>query len=99
MIDWIFVSLNAMWIVGLSLVLASLSMAFFIASDQNIKLSKVFERKGYTLMLYLGLTLSCIGIGCLVGAWWERFLWGFLALGSIASLWVDLHKRAAVIHG
>ena len=99
MIDWVFVGLNALWILGLSLALATLSLALYNASDQNKKLSEVFKQKGYSPFLDLSMILLCLGFCGLVGAWWERLLWGVLALWSITSLWLDTHRKATPKHG
>jgi hypothetical protein len=99
MIDWVFVGLNALWILGLSLALATLSLALYNASDQNKKLSEVLKRKGYSLFLDLSMILLCLGLFGLLDAWWERLLWGVLALGSITSLWLDTHRKATPKHG
>ena len=99
MIDWVFVGLNALWILGLGLALATLSLALYVTSDQNKKLSEVLKQRDYSTFLNLGIILSCLGICGLVGTWWERFLWGVLALGSITSLWLDTHRKATPKHG
>lgn len=90
MIDWVFVGLNALWIFGLSLVLATLSLAFYTASYQNKKLFEVL--KGYATFLNLGMLLICLGSCGLARTGWERLLWGVLALGTVANLWVETHK-------
>ena len=99
MIDWVFVSLNVLWIVGLSLALATFSLALFTASDQNKKMSDVLKLKRYSAFLNLGIILLCLGLCWLVDTWWERLLLGVLALGAIVSLWVDTHKKATPNHG
>src|SRR5450756_1241449 len=99
MIDWIFVCFNALWITGLSMALATFSLALYTASEQNKKPLEVVKLKGFSAFLNLGMILLCLGIGGLVGTWWERLLWGVLALGFIVSLWLDTHKKATPIHG
>src|SRR5450759_4811506 len=99
MIDWVFVGLNALWILGLSLALATLSLALYNASDQNKKLSEVFKQKGYSPILDLSMILLCMGFCGLVGAWWEPFLWWVFALVSITSLCLDTHRKTTLKHG
>ena len=99
MVDWIYVVKNTLWVIGLSLVLATFSLALYTASDQHKKLNEVLKLIGYNNALYLGMILSSIGICALAGIWWERLVWGVLALTSIISLWIDIHKRNTLSDG
>jgi hypothetical protein len=85
MIDWLYVGLSALWIAGLSLELAALGIALYLASEEKQQLGKVLSRNGFRLALDLGMLLFCAGLAGLAAAWWEKLLWGLLGVGFIAS--------------
>ena len=80
----------------MSLMLATLSIVLFIAAEQARKPSQVFKGKGYAAAFSLGMIFLCLGLCGLVTLWWERILWGVLAVGIIASLWLDNHNDTSM---
>jgi hypothetical protein len=83
MIDvWLVVS-NSVWIAGLSVVLAAVSWASWKASverAEGARLRTVLARPGVRLVWALGMALFCAGMAATGRAWWERALWGALAV-------------------
>ncbi len=75
MSDWGTLAYNALWVVGLAVVLATLSLAAYEGSLSRFRVS-----------LALGLLLVCAGLLGLVSTLWERILWGCV----VALLLVDL---------
>jgi hypothetical protein len=96
MIDWLYVCLSALWIAGLSLELAALGIAHYLASDEQPRLGKVLSRRSFRLAVDLGMLLFCAGVGSLAAAWWQKLLWGLLCLGFIISiLWEPIETFAS----
>ena len=92
MIDWLYVGLSALWIAGLSLELAALGIALYLASEEKQRLSQVLSRSGFRLALDLGLLLFCAGLAALAAVWWEKLLWGLLGVGFVISAWLDRRR-------
>jgi len=98
MIDWPYVGLSALWIAGLSLELASLGIALYLAAEEKLRLGQVLSGRGFRLAVDLGMLLFCAGLAGLASPWWEKLLWGLLGVGFVVSGWLDrssLTPRAA----
>lgn len=80
MIDWRLVGFSSLWILGLALVLAALSLADYDANQQRKRVRAVLREAGYQLTLNAALTLFCLGLLGSVRTWWELVLWVGLAL-------------------
>ncbi len=80
MIDWALAGFSALWIVGLSLGLASLSLANYRASEERRKVGAILGLPGFQAAVDLGMTLFCLGMAGVAPAVWEQFLWGALAV-------------------
>jgi len=78
---------NSLWIVGLALLLAALSWAHGVAVVERLRFRQALARPGVRRAWDIGLVLFCAGSAATVRAWWERALWGLLALGWIVRLW------------
>ena len=73
MIDWFSVLVAAIWIMGLALLLATVSIGYFFASDKSLK--QVLSEPQYRWALTIGLILFALGMTLSVDAWWERVGW------------------------
>lgn len=74
------VGFGALWITGLSLILASLSYAEFAASTSGLRFREVYRRRGYQVAFNAGLFLVCMGLIGSARAIWEQVVWALLAL-------------------
>jgi hypothetical protein len=79
---------NALWIAGLALVLAVLSLARYHARSREVGLGQVLARVPYRLSLVAGLLLFCLGLALASRTWWEWIGWGLLVL-LLAAQWVQ----------
>lgn len=86
MIDWWGVFYNALWILGLALMLAAFSLATFRASQAGRRLGDELAAPAFQVPLLAGLLLFCLGLLLAGRSWWERLLWGALALITAAVL-------------
>ena len=81
MIDWWFVGVNALWILGLSIILAAFSYHNWLRRETGQRWKEAFARPWWRIPFSLGMLLFCLGLGLGRGiAWWERALWGVLAV-------------------
>ena len=87
MIDWVIVGFGALWILGLGLVVATLSFANYLASQQKRRFGQALEMPACRIMIDLGLVLFCLGLAGGVSAVWERLLWAVLALIFAVQTW------------
>ncbi len=99
MIDWIGVITNGTWILGLAIIVATLSYADWLAMLRSrasrARMRDVLGQAAFRIALWSGLTLFCVGVALAGGRWWERILWGVLALMSAVEVWQAgraLHK-------
>ena len=87
MIDWVSVGFSALWILGLGLVTAGLSVANYLASQQKRRFRQTLEMPACRIMIDLGLVFFCVGLAGGVSAIWERLLWAVLALMFALQTW------------
>jgi CHASE2 domain-containing sensor protein len=79
---------NSLWILGLAVLLAVLSWANWAASVEKVRLRTALTRPGVQRALNLGLFLFCAGLAATGRAWWERVLWGLLAVAWVVQAWL-----------
>lgn len=98
MVDWVGTLENAVWVVGLSVLLAAGSLASWEARRTGIRFLAVLERPGYVAGASAGLALFALGLALAAGPVWERALWGVLALASVAQGAWALCRKARGSH-
>jgi hypothetical protein len=84
MIDWWFVFVSALWILGLSIVLAAFSYHDWLRRETGRRWKEVRAQPSWQFPFSGGMLLFCLGMG--LGrevAWWERTLWGLLAASFV----------------
>jgi hypothetical protein len=86
-IDWRLVAFSALWILGLSVLLATLSFADYTAHAERVRTREALRRRAYQAALYAGLALFALGVGGAVRVWWETALWALLGLAFAALAW------------
>ncbi len=80
MIDWVNLGSNALWIVGLSIALATLSYASWDASNHHEKLRARLKRPGLMMSLNLAGLIFCLGMAATSGSILVVILWLILAI-------------------
>jgi hypothetical protein len=83
LIDWKMVGFASLWITGLAVILSVLGFVDYHAKERKIRFRQELRRPGYQAWINVGLTLFCIGLLGSSDTWWERILWGLLALAFI----------------
>jgi hypothetical protein len=84
LIDWPFVTRNALWILGLSIAFAAWSYTSWWASTRRVRLRHALDAPRFQLPFSAGLTLFSASLAWGATRWWERGLWILLGL---AFLW------------
>jgi len=87
MINWYSVSFNALWILGLGLVTAGLSLASYLGGRQWWSFRQALKMPACRIMFDLGLVFFCLGWVGDASAMWSRLLWLILALIFIVRTW------------
>jgi hypothetical protein len=94
LIDWRLVGFSALWITGLSVVLAAFSFADYAASQRRLRTRVVLGWPGHLIAINAGLLLFCLGLVGSARAWWEQILWAALAVTFGYQAWVAWRRRA-----
>ncbi len=87
LIDWRLVGFSALWILGLSVLLATLSFADYTAHTERARLRDTLGRRSYRAAIYGGLTLFGLGLTGTAGTWWETAIWIALSLAFGFLAW------------
>lgn len=74
MIDWYSVGFSALWIVGLGIATAGLSLAYYLANKHNLRFRQALEIPACRTKIGLGMVCFCTGQAG-VSALWGRLLW------------------------
>jgi hypothetical protein len=72
-IDWIGVMVSAVWILGLALLLATVSIASAFAQGKSLR--SVLGGSSFRFALTVGGMLFASGMALSVETWWERAGW------------------------
>jgi hypothetical protein len=80
MIDWYLAGFSASWIFGLSLVVAALSFAYYLAIEEKRRFREALISYPVRILIDLGLFFFCLGWTGNSSRAWERVIWAILAL-------------------
>lgn len=89
-IDWAALARNALWIVGLSVVMAAWSYTSWLAARRGVRWRRALGWPGFEAAAAIGFALFSAGLAWSASRSWERLLWIVLALlflGQIAAGW------------
>lgn len=76
MIDWSFVVISALWILGLAELLTVVSIAYWTSGTTATPLRRVLGTRPFRRVLIAGMVLFAFGMLLGAEAWWEKGLWG-----------------------
>jgi len=80
LIDWRMIGFSSLWIVGLSIILSVLGFADYHAKMRKRRFREELRGVEYQRFINIGLALFCFGLLGSSSTWWEKLLWGLLAL-------------------
>ena len=95
MIDWYALGFGALWIFGLGLEVAALSLANYLANQQKRGFWHALELPACRIMIDLGLVFFCLGRTGSASVTWERIVWAVLGLIFLLRTWQDRNTRKA----
>ncbi len=81
MIDWLGLVASAIWILGLGILLATLSYAYALSEGASIR--RVLAQAPFRLATTSGGMLFALGTGLAVDTWFERVGW-FVVIALVA---------------
>jgi hypothetical protein len=88
MINWYGIFSSALWVLGLAILLASLSWSVYQAAHSNSSWRHLMVRASYMQATATGMTLLTLGLGFLQGSTlWQSMLWFILAAGFATIAW------------
>ncbi len=80
------IAVNALWVLGLAVILAALGYSDWLAREKGMGLRQALTRRGFVIAASLGMALVALGLaGAARGA--ERLLWLILMLVCSAQAW------------
>ena len=85
MSEIIYILLNALWITGLSIILAVVGIGSYFAGENKKATSKIPGTRKSLLPIYAGAFLICTGVAGLAGTVGEKILWLCLGISVIAA--------------
>lgn len=86
MIDWLAVLINSLWILGLSILLASFSYQYWLAGQVKRPLRAQLNTPSFLQSFWLSLGLISAGLAGSSQTWWETSLWTLFTLLSLYNL-------------
>ena len=98
MIDWYLVFTSAVWICGLSVVLAAFSYHHWLAGETHRRLREQFKERSWDVPFSAGMVLVGTGLGLSENAlWWQRIAWFVIAAGfawrGVTRAWMRPGQR------
>ena len=94
MINWVQLTFNFIWVLGLAIILSTLSYHHWWAQTHGQRLWAQISQPNFQIGLWFGLTLSSIGFAGISTAVWEIIVWIILAMGS-AYFTVDAWRTSS----
>ena len=85
LIDWPSIIYNALWILGLSIVLAAWSYASWLAARRGVRVWRATGWPAFEVPAAAGLMLFAVSLAWSATRTWERLLWIVLALAFLAQ--------------
>jgi hypothetical protein len=85
MIDFAQLAANALWVLGLALLLAVWSYARYEAHREGVKTREMMGRLSYSLWINSGLLLFVVGMALTEDRWWARGLWILVGVGFLVD--------------
>ena len=85
LIDWPALARNALWILGLSIVLAAWSYVSWLAARRRVRVWRALEWPVFVVPASAGLAFFAISLAWGATRTWERVLWIILGVAFLAQ--------------
>jgi hypothetical protein len=96
LIDWPALFRNALWILGLSIVLAAWSYVSWLAAQRRVRVWRTINWPVFVVPASAGLMLFATSLAWGATRMWERALWVILAaafLAQLAQAWREARRQ------
>ena len=96
LIDWPSLARNALWILGLSIVLAAWSYVSWLAAQRKVRTWRATGWPAFGVPASAGLAIFAISLAWGATRPWERVLWIILAVAFLAQAaqgWREAHRQ------
>jgi cell division protein FtsW (lipid II flippase) len=87
--------INALWILGLAVILAVWSYARYTAHVKGVRVKEKFDTLKYALVLNAGVLLFLLGMMLTEDRWWVRILWTLLIIWVLVDSALRLQQHKA----
>jgi hypothetical protein len=91
-IDWFSVAINSLWILGLSILLASFSYQYWLAAEVKRPLRAQLNTAPFLKSFWLSFSLIGAGLVGTSQAWWETGIWTFFTLLALYNLFTLVRR-------
>jgi hypothetical protein len=95
LIDWAFVARNALWILGLSVVLAAWSYSSWWATNRHVPMRRALGLPRFLVPFSGGMALFSASLAWGATRWWEQGLWMVLALAFAWQMFHEIVRKRA----
>lgn len=92
MIDWYALFFNSFWIIGLAVIVATLSYNYWLAQVSGERWRDQFDKKMFLRPAWTGVVFITIGLAGTAVQWWETALWLAFLLYALFILWQTWHN-------
>jgi hypothetical protein len=96
MIDWFNLGMNALWIIGCAVFLATISYVSWEASSKHEKFRTRLNQPQANIFLNVAGLLFCLGLAGTTDVTWQRVLWILLAVGFIIQIGATIIKSRSL---
>ena len=93
MIDWYNVIMNACWILGCAVALATISYASWEASARGKTFRECMRLSKIQIALNIGGLLFTVGLAGTTQIIWERVLWIIVGFGFLIHIVIEFFRR------
>ena len=85
---------STLWILGLSIILAAWSMAYYRAHTNQKRVIEILAETRNEILISIGAMLTFAGWGLVDARFWASLIWYFLAIAAIVRL-IVLQRRGS----
>jgi len=82
-------AVNALWIVGLAVILAAFSINQWRAQRHGLKLRGQLDTPAFQTPLTVGLVLVSLSLALQADVWWQQVLWAVFVVLFAVQWWFD----------
>jgi hypothetical protein len=93
MINWYNLTMNALWILGCAVAIATISYASWEASVQGEKFGTRLWQPHIQVTLNISGILFCAGLAGTSAVPWQSILWIVLAIGFLTQTFREIFRR------